>query len=257
MKRRDFLMSASAAGILLPSLGRAAGPCPPPNVSVDGGTSAATPCPTSTSPAPAPPPPSSAGSYSTDFALTENPISEGGRWHQTATQWTKVKTMNGIACGTNGQRDTYDDSFAYLAGFPADHEIEGVIARNNPTGENHEVELLLRWGDTSSSIQGYECLLNFQGSIQIFRLNSRFITSSADYEQLGAGRYLVNPQSGDRFRARIVGFDISVYFNNELLATATDTQRRWASGNPGIGFFKRASGLNESFGFTSITARGL
>jgi hypothetical protein len=44
LKRRDFLIKAGLTGVGLPVLARAALPCPPPSVSVSGGTSATTPC---------------------------------------------------------------------------------------------------------------------------------------------------------------------------------------------------------------------
>lgn len=53
MKRRDFVVaSASIAGAMIPGLGRAGLPCPPPQINVSGGTSATTNC--------TPPPPSGA-----------------------------------------------------------------------------------------------------------------------------------------------------------------------------------------------------
>jgi len=54
MKRRNFVMaSAGMAGAVIPGLGRAAEPCPPPQVSVSGGTSVSTSC-TFISPSPPP-----------------------------------------------------------------------------------------------------------------------------------------------------------------------------------------------------------
>src|SRR5437879_2900763 len=56
-------------------------------------------------------------SYSTNFPLTENPISEGGRWLNGGTvglDWTNFRTTSnkayGLEVGTNG----YDDSTAIL-----------------------------------------------------------------------------------------------------------------------------------------------
>src|SRR5579871_4450383 len=44
MKRRDFLVGASASGLVIPRIIRAAPPCPPPQVSVPGGPSVTTAC---------------------------------------------------------------------------------------------------------------------------------------------------------------------------------------------------------------------
>ena len=65
--------------------------------------------------------------YSTTFDLTENPISEGGRWFNTAVR---------SGPGANGERtgvwhqwspNTYDDSYAYLSGFGPDQQAEAVV----------------------------------------------------------------------------------------------------------------------------------
>jgi hypothetical protein len=44
MNRRDFLVTAATAGAALPVIARAATPCPPPTLSVQGGQSVSTPC---------------------------------------------------------------------------------------------------------------------------------------------------------------------------------------------------------------------
>jgi hypothetical protein len=51
MKRREFLIGAGLAGVVAPRLGRSALPCPPPTVSVSGGSSATTACGPSQAPA--------------------------------------------------------------------------------------------------------------------------------------------------------------------------------------------------------------
>src|SRR5712671_1404875 len=60
--------------------------------------------------------PTGVRNYTTNFDLTENPISEGGVWHHTGNVWTNVSTANGIAFGTNGAANTYDDSYALFPG---------------------------------------------------------------------------------------------------------------------------------------------
>src|SRR6201989_3404463 len=98
--------------------------------------------------------------YSTNFANPpnpENPISEGGVWHHLGTAWRKIRTITGPnrAVGTQTGFGGYDDSYAYLIGFPADVVASATIYRN-PTivtdpGASHEVEILLRWADTAST----------------------------------------------------------------------------------------------------------
>jgi hypothetical protein len=194
-------------------------------------------------------------SYLTNFDLTENPISEGGVWFNTSQPWTKVRTANGLAFGTNGVSNSYDDSYAYLAGFGPNHQGEGVIYVDpNLAGEPHEVELLLRWADSAQTARGYECLFNFQGGVQIVRWNGAFgdffVFSSNGPNYLG--RNLV---TGDVVKATIIGNTITAYINGVLMSQVTDSM--WTNGQPGIAFFKRTAGLNSDLAFTRYTATSL
>lgn len=176
-------------------------------------------------------------------------------WFNTGQLWTKVRTANGLAFGTNGARDSYDDSYAYLSGFAPNQQGEAVVVVDpNLTGDPHEVELLLRWADAAQIARGYECLFNFQGAVQIVRWNGAF----GDFTVLPSngpnylGRNLV---SGDVIKASIVGNTITAHINGVLMSLATDST--WADGQPGIAFFKRTAGLNSDLAFTSYTATSL
>ena len=245
MKRRDFILgSTSMVGVIIPSLGWAAEPCPPPRVSLSGGSSVATACGTA-----------SGRSYSTNFDLTENPISEGGVWFNTSQLWTKVRTANGLAFGTNGANEAYDDSYAYLSGFAPNQQGAAVIYVDpNLTGDPHEVEILLRCADSAFTARCYECLFNHQGGVQIVRWNGPFgnftVLSGSGPSYLG--RNLV---TGDVVRASVIGNTISAYINGALMYQATDSM--WTNGQPGISFFKRTSGLNSDLAITSYTATSL
>jgi hypothetical protein len=243
MKRRDFIVSASAAGIMIPVLGRAATPCPPPELNVSGGTTASTPC------VPGVP----GTSYTTNFLGVENPISEGGRWSNNGLDWTPVMKSNGLACGTLTGAGGYEDSYAKLSGFPANHSASGVILLNPAIDVSctHEVELLLRWSDAPHIARGYECLLSFTGGCQIVRWNGAI----GDFTNIGSGGPDVSVKTGDVFKATIVGNVITAYLNNTQIGQATDST--YATGNPGIGFFRRACGSNSDFGYTSFTAAAL
>ncbi len=94
--------------------------------------------------------------YSTTFDTAESPLSEGGVWHHDGLDWTMVETANGIAYGTQlldvgrSGPTAYNDSYAYLAGFPADQQASAVIALGTiDSGCTHEVEVLLRWADSA------------------------------------------------------------------------------------------------------------
>ncbi len=67
--------------------------------------------------------------YTTTFAGTENPLSEGGRWSNNGLDWTTIRKANGLACSTQSGIETgkfaYNDSYALLSGFSPDQEAWG------------------------------------------------------------------------------------------------------------------------------------
>lgn len=256
MTRRDLLRAASASvgTLALAACGGgpdSAAPAPaPPGAPPPGAPPPGTP-PPPIPPVPPPIPPATFV-YSTNFDLTENPISEGGKWFNTGQLWTKVRTANGLAFGTNGATNTYDDSYAYLSGFGPDQQGEAVVYVDpNLTGVPHEVQLLLRWADSALSARGYECIFHFDGALQIMRWNGPF----ADFTELSGtgltnlGRNFV---SGDIIKANVIGNKITLYVNGSPLYQATEST--WTTGQPGIAFFKRTAGLNTDFAMTSYTA---
>src|SRR5262252_7511225 len=142
MKRRGLVMaSAGLAGSLVGGWSRAAQPCPPPFVSVTGGTSASTTCPTDT-----------AGTYSTNFPATESPLAEGGKWVDgkvVGLDWNNPRTTSGqayasVLSGATGSR--YDDSIAHLstsvATFAANQFAQATVYKvPGYSAGSHEVEL--------------------------------------------------------------------------------------------------------------------
>jgi chitodextrinase len=192
-------------------------------------------------------------SYSTDFNLTENPISEGGVWHRANNEWTNVRTVGGNAFGTNGVTNGYDDSYALLSGFGPDQTVEAVVYRNQSLipGSTHEVELLLRFSDDAGNARGYECLFNWYGGFQVVRWNGRI----GDVEPLRLteegyfGRPLV---TGDVIKATIVGNVIRIYINGVQMGKAVDST--FTTGQPGISFFIRPDGSPQLLGLGRVTA---
>lgn len=199
------------------------------------------------------PPSNGPNSYSTNFDLTENPISEGGRWNRAANNFTNVATANGIAYGTNGAANTYDDSYALLSGFGPNQTAEAVVFRSPSlaTGISHEVELLLRFSDDASGARGYECLFAYYGAIQLVRWNGTLGNFTVLSLTGGTGSLGRDFATGDVIKATIVGNTISVFVNNTLMGTATDSV--FSSGQPGISFFTRPGGNSAHFGLTSYT----
>jgi hypothetical protein len=165
-----------------------------------------------------------------------------------------VQTKGGVAFGSNGVTNGYDDSYALLKGtFGADQTVEAVVFRDPSLtpGSTHEVELLLRFSDDNNNARGYECLFSWYGGIQIMRWNGALGDFTA-LPMTGSGSLGRNLASGDVIKATIVGNLISTYVNGVLLAQAVDST--FSSGRPGISFFVRPDSNPFLLGLTSIAA---
>jgi hypothetical protein len=257
MKRREFVVaSASMAGALIPSWSRAAQPCPPPQVSVAGGTSASTTC--AIIPA--------GGSYTTDFNLSENPISEGGAWLSGAVApRTQVQTGNGNAYGTmvsfNG-RD-YPDSVACLAGpFPANQQITATLY-NNGAVSGLEVELLLRCDFSLTRAFCYELDLVLSGGHVSWVRWDMTTANPNTYQVLVAGPPGSNIHFNDGavWTARIVGTVLTAICDGVTVLTY-DTANdgvKYSGGKPGIGFWNEtgSSANSPKFAWKNFAAVSL
>jgi hypothetical protein len=160
-----------------------------------------------------------------------------------------------VARGTQTGNGGYNDSYAYLSGFPANQSASAVIYLNPNaanTGTNKEVELLLRWSDSAHSATGYECNIHHQGLYaQIVRWNGPY----GSFTEIGRAPSPPQPKSGDVMKATIVGNVITVYVNGVQIMQATDSTHK--TGNPGMGFYIDPGASNADFGFSSFSATGL
>jgi hypothetical protein len=194
-------------------------------------------------------------SYSTNFDLTESPLSEGGAWKHLGLDWTLVNTSNGLAWGTQTGSGAYDDSYAYLSGFPPDQMASGVVHLASPSGAaTHEVEILLHWSDDAHDARGYECNLAWNGGYaEIVRWNGPI----NDFTYLDRSSAPMGVHEGDTLSAKIVGNTITSYLNGVQIATATDSMFR--TGNPGIGLWRGGGApvTLRDYAFTSFTAMSL
>jgi hypothetical protein len=211
--------------------------------------------------------------YSTNFSSApENPISEGGRWHHVATPWGTIKTVTNPnrAVGTQTGYDGYNDSFAYLSGFPPDVMAYGTIYKdptivNDPLG-SHEIEILFRVVDTPTTVRAYECNLAFDGSYsEMGRWNGPFNKFSAISEKgpthgTSFPPGTMPPVTGDIFKATIQGNIIKVYINkndgkgDQLINSGVDYA--FPDGQPGIGMWLKNGPQvydGNKFGFSSFT----
>lgn len=252
MKRRDiFGALLGMAAALASGLALAAAPCPPSPVNVAGGGSATTPC-------------VAAGtSYSTSFSLTENPISEGGKWTNgkaVGLDWNDVKTTPGRAfasmqSGLTGSR--YNDSTAHLSPsfmtYTPNQFAEGTVFRVAGYSASHEVELLLHFKITPNTARGYEVLWGATGYLAIVRWNGPLGNYTPLYDPGLPG---IGPAAdGDVLRAEMVGNVIKVYKNGALVATTTDGT--YTDGQPGMGFWPVDGATPQNFGWKNYTAGNL
>ena len=204
------------------------------------------------------------GSYSTQFPLTENPISEGGKWvngEALGLDWADVSTIPGRARG-NQTGPNLSDATAVLQNltWASDQKATAQVATTGTPQENcfQEVELRLRTVIAPHSITGYEVNYKFSndstGYMQIVRWNGDFgnftILQSFDGQKYGV-------TNGDVVSATVVGNVITAYKNGVQQGQATDDT--FAGGSPGIGFnlandVSGCPGTNRNYGFSSFTA---
>jgi len=247
MKRRDLIAaSAGIAGAFFLGLSRAATPCPPPQVSVAGGTTVTTTCPSSTG-----------SSYSTSFAATENPLSEGGKWTNgkaVGINWNNVQSVPGKAYAAD-YATGYNDPIAVLnTSFTANQYAQGTVYRaaGYSPGVSHEIELLLHFQITANNARGYEVLWAYDGGIAIVRWNGPL----GNYTALLEGVQIGQAVDGDVLRAEIVNSVIRVYKNGALVATGpADTT--WTNGQPGMGFWPKPGATPQNYCWKSYSAGSL
>ena len=197
-----------------------------------------------------------AATYTTNFPLTENPISEGGHWINGLTNgidWADVATTPGKAFGTQtGIGPNYADSTALLTGsWGPTQTVQAVVyisAADSTTFE--EVELRLRSSLSAHSCTGYEVNFSVKPDnpyCQIVRWNGPL----GDFTLLDARS--VGVVNGDVVKATAVGSTITCYINNTAIFSVNDTT--YPSGNPGMGFYLQGGlGPPFNYGFSSYTA---
>jgi fibronectin type 3 domain-containing protein len=198
-------------------------------------------------------------SYSTNFPLTENPISEGGNWINggtTGLDWGNISTTPGYAIGVSGTAQ-YSDPTALLTGAWGPDQTAQATVRAGAVTVGPEVELRLRSSLSAHVATGYEITYSVKGSsfgdyAGIARWNGP-LASFTSLASWNGPQYSVT--TGDVVKATMVGNVITVYKNGVQLGQATDNT--FSTGNPGIGFnylVHGSSTTNGDYGFTSFTA---
>jgi hypothetical protein len=197
-----------------------------------------------------------AETYTTNFPLIENPISEGDHWINGLTNgldWADVATTPGRAFGTQtGIGPNYADSTALLTGsWGSDQTAEAVVyIASGDSTTFEEVELRLRSSLSAHNCTGYEINYSVKPNdpyCQIVRWNGAL----GDFTPLDSRP--VGVVNGDVVEATIVGSTITCYINGAVIFGVTDST--YSSGNPGMGFYLQ-DGLGPplNYGFSSYTA---
>jgi hypothetical protein len=206
--------------------------------------------------------PAGAHNFTTSFPLTENPISEGGRWINGGTaglDWTNVSTTPGLAIG-HQVGASYTDATAILIGpwGPDQRATAAVFTVNQNDACAQEIELRLRSAISARVNTGYEISFKASQSSSAYLIIVRWNGALGDFtylfNQRGA-QYGI--KDGDVVAAGIVGNVITAYKNGLPMGQATDGT--FVTGAPGMGFNLEngpagCAGTNGDYGYTSFTA---
>jgi hypothetical protein len=192
--------------------------------------------------------------YTTNFPLKENPISEGGHWISGKTvgiDWGDVSTTPGLAVGHAGPR-RWADATALLTGTWGPTQTAEVVVSSKAIRRYPEVSLRLRSTLSAHHCSGYEISNSLRKDGSAYLIIVRWNGPLGDFTfltQLNGKQYGVT--TGDVVKAAIVGNVITAYKNGVELAQVTDNT--YPTGNPGMGFNE---GLNGEYGITHFTATG-
>jgi hypothetical protein len=214
------------------------------------------------------------GTYTTNFPLTENPISESSNWigGQTAGNnlWGNVQTNGTMAFGVS-EPTQYGDPTAILVGsWGSDQTVQATAKINTtPTGTCcREVEVRLRTtiNPTNHTITGYEVYCSVMVDSPYCHIASWGGPNGAwvNMENHPPSMYLKN---GDVLKATVTGTNpvtITAYVNGTQVMAVQDTGHfafsdgkkygPWTGGNPGIGFYNTRDNNWSYFGFSSFSA---
>lgn len=201
--------------------------------------------------------------YSTNFSLTESPISEGAKWTTggvTGIDWHDPKTTGGKVLGTQPGTDPgkFTDSIGTVNGVWGADQTVTVTAFANVVGGLYftEVEILLRFTIGAHSCTGYEFTMNVnpsQSYMQVNRWTGGAFNNAASYVQLVSVAGIV--ANGDVLVGSAIGNVLTLKQNGVQVFQITDNTL--TSGNPGVGMFNEDNGGHidsANWGFTNFTA---
>lgn len=208
---------------------------------------------------------SMARTYSTNFPLTENPISENGNWINGGADgldWHNCETGladNGIAhiaYGLQPGNDSFTDGTCLLTGsWGPDQTVQATVYKGSVNATGYpEIEMRLRSSLSAHNCSGYETSFSLGQGSNGYLIIVRWNGPVGDFtylNQYNGSQY--NVVTGDVVKATITGNTINVYKNGTLMGTATDDT--YPNGSPGMGFnFEVGGGSHNGYGFSGYSA---
>jgi hypothetical protein len=200
-----------------------------------------------------------AKTYTTNFPLTENPISESGTWINGQAEgllWANCRTTNNFVWGNDNRGVVYADPTALLTGTWGSNQTVTATVKviNQPTGNGccSEIELRLRSTISANTNRGYEILFStYTGNdyVQIVTWHGPRGVEGVGLDYVASTSGKGAPVNGDVVSASISNSTIRVYKNNVLILTGVNTE--WSGGNPGVGFY---GDTTPNVGFSRLTA---
>ncbi len=222
----------------------------------------------SSNPPPQPPPPGH--TYTTNFPLAENPVSEGGNWvnggpDSVGLAWSDVfvgpngahgEEVSGTAT-SNSSGLPFSDATAVLQNLPwaSNQTVTATVFASGITQTcGQEVELRLNTTVAANSITGYEIDLSVSnGSTLIVRWNGAVGNFTILAQATG-----LTAKNGDVLQASRNGNTIALSINGVQKLSVNDTT--YTGGAPGIGFnytqypWCVQSAESLKYGFSSFAA---
>ncbi len=217
--------------------------------------------------------------YTTAFPLTENPISDGGKWingQTTGVNWQNIRT-NGTSEFGVAVSAGYDDCIAVLnssVGISStNHYAQAtckLVGGYNP-GTSHECELLTGFTISANVARGYEVTWGFGLTPQVVRWNgaiSDFTVQGSSNDNVGGGKGWTNTPTGSGGSALVQGDVVKVTYavvggnvvltifkNGVQVYTVQDTSaNKIVSGQPGMGNFARSGATMSSYCWSNYSA---
>lgn len=212
-----------------------------------------------------------AGTYTTSFPNTENPISESGKWTggQSAggNLWGDMETTPGFIFGAS-QPTAFGDPLAILTGSWGTTQTATATVKVTSTPANGvccaEVELHVRQTIGASSITGYEGYCSVVPGNQYCYI-AGWGGSSGVFMNLTGGAFSSALTTGDVMKLTASGANpttVTLYVNNTQVrqfvddgTTAyNDSQPHgpWLNGSMGVGVYTGGVALN-TYGFSAFT----